>query len=629
MRSDRILLAMGIAALFWAPPLSAKTLVFCSEGSPENFYPSVNTTGTSFDANSQIYNRIVEFERGRTNIVPGLAERWDISEDGTTYTFHLRRDVKWHSNRNFRPSRDMNSDDIIFSIERQWKADHPYFNVTSSNHSYFNDMGLPSLLKSVERLDDFTVRITLNRPEAPFLSDLAMEYAGIQSREYADAMLKAGAPEKIDQEPIGTGPFYLVQYQKDAIIRYKAFADYWAGKAKIDDLIFAITPDASVRWAKLQKGECHVMPYPNPADLDAMRKDRNIVILEQPGLNIGYLAYNTTRKPLDDVRVRKALNMAINKQAIIDAVYLSSGIPAKNPIPPTMWAYNDDIKDDPYDPDAAKKLLAEAGYGDGFATDLWAMPVQRPYNPNARRIAELMQADLAKIGVQAQIKSYEWGEYRKRVQNGEHMMVQLGWTGDNGDPDNFLKDTDLVVRLALKENQGKPVFMLGHSMGGLVAAGYGASHGNVLKGMILSGAALDFLPAFGDLGKTYTEAMGNTVMPNSLAAAICRDPEVVKAYQEDPLVLKGVTLRLLYTTFFQGIERLHQNIANYQIPCLILHGGSDLLVPNSVAQWFYDHIPSRDKTQKIYPECYHEILNEKEEKDLVIADIVDWINSRR
>jgi dipeptide transport system substrate-binding protein len=251
-------------------------------------------------------------------------------------------------------------------------------------------------------------------------------------------MLKAGTPEKIDQEPVGTGPFFLVQYQKDAIIRYRAFPDYFGGKAKIDDLIFAITPDAAVRWAKLQKNECQVMPYPNPADLDAMRRDPNVRILEQPGLNIGYLAYNTLKKPFTDARVRRALNMAINKKAIIDAVYLSTGIAAKNPIPPTMWSYNDDIKDDPYDPAAAKKLLAEAGYPNGFATDLWAMPVQRPYNPNARRIAELMQADLAQIGVKAEIKSFEWGEYRKRIEAGEHQMAQIGWTGDNGDPDNFL-----------------------------------------------------------------------------------------------------------------------------------------------------------------------------------------------
>jgi dipeptide transport system substrate-binding protein len=421
-----------------AASASSKTLVFCSEGSPENFYPGVNTTGTTFDANEPIYNRIVEFERGGTQVVPGLAEKWDVSSDGTVYTFHLRKNAKWHSNKNFKPTRPANADDVVFMIERQWKEDNPYFKVTSPNHSYFGDMGMPDLLKSVEKVDDYTVRITLKRPEAPFLADLAMMWASVQSKEYADAMMKAGTPEKLDQEPVGTGPFSLVNYQKDAVIRFKAFPEYWGGKAKLDDLVFAITPDASVRWAKLQKGECHVMPYPNPADLDAMRKDKNVTILEQPGLNVGYLAYNTQKKPFDDVRVRKALNMAINKKAIIDAVYLSTGVAAKNPIPPSMWSYNDAVKDDPYDPEAAKKLLSEAGFPNGMETDIWAMPVQRPYNPNAKRIAELMQADLAKIGVKAEIKSFEWGEYRKRMQAGEHQTGMLGWTGDNGDPDNFL-----------------------------------------------------------------------------------------------------------------------------------------------------------------------------------------------
>jgi dipeptide transport system substrate-binding protein len=433
-----LLCAVALPLILAMAPVAAKTLVFCSEGSPENFYPGINTTGTSFDANSQIYSRIVDFERGGTKVVPGLAEKWTVSKDGLEYTFFLRQGVKWHSNKNFKPTRDFNADDFMFAIERQWKENDPYFKVTSSNHSYFNDMGMPKLLKSVDKLDEYTVKITLNKPEAPFLSNLAMEYAGIQSKEYAIAMLKAGTPERIDQDPIGTGPFMMVQYQKDALIRFKAFPDYWGGKAKIDDLIFSITPDASVRWAKMQKGECHVMPYPNPADLDAMRKDKNVTVLEQPGLNVGYLAYNTTKKPFDDVRVRKAINMAIDKKAIVSAVYLSTGIAATNPIPPTQWSYNKAIKDDAFDPAAAKKALAAAGYPNGFTTDLWAMPVQRPYNPNAKRIAELMQADLAKIGVKAEIKSFEWGEYRKRMQAGEHQMGMLGWTGDNGDPDNFL-----------------------------------------------------------------------------------------------------------------------------------------------------------------------------------------------
>jgi dipeptide transport system substrate-binding protein len=432
------LCALALPALLAVGQVGAKTLVYCSEGSPENFAPSINTTGTSFDASEQIYDNLVDFERGGTKVVPGLAEKWDVSKDGLEYTFHLRKGVKWQSNKNFKPSRDFNADDILFMFERQWKENDPYFKVTSSNHAYFGDMGMPKLLKSVDKVDEYTVKIVLNAPEAPFLSNLAMQYAGVQSKEYAIAMLKAGTPEKLDQEPVGTGPFMLVQYQKDAIIRYKAFPQYWAGKAKIDDLIFSITPDASVRWAKLQKGECHVMPYPNPADLPAIRKDPNVVVMEQPGLNIGYLAYNTTKKPFDDVRVRKAVNMAINKKAIVDAVYLGTGVPATNPIPPTQWSYNKAIKDDAFNPEEAKKLLAAAGLKDGFATDLWAMPVQRPYNPNAKRIAELMQADLAKVGIKAEIKSFEWGEYRKRMQAGEHQMGMLGWTGDNGDPDNFL-----------------------------------------------------------------------------------------------------------------------------------------------------------------------------------------------
>jgi len=430
--------AFATSALMAVSGLSAKTLVYCSEGSPENFYPAINTTGTSFDVSEQIYDGLVGFERGGTSVVPALAEKWSVSKDGLEYVFQLRKGVKWHSNKNFQATRDFNADDIIFMIERQWKENHPYFKVTSPNHSYFGDMGMPKLLKSVDKVDDYTVKIVLNRPEAPFLADLAMQWAGVQSKEYADVMLKAGTPEKIDQEPIGTGPFALVQYQKDAIIRFKAHPTYWAGKAKIDDLIFSITPDASVRWAKVQKAECHVMPYPNPADLDSIRKDANVQVLEQAGLNVGYLAYNTTKKPFDDVRVRKAINMSIDKNAIISAVYLSTGVAAINPIPPSMWSYNKAIKDDAFNPAEAKKLLAAAGYPNGFSTDLWAMPVQRPYNPNAKRIAELMQADLVKVGVTAEIKSFEWGEYRKRMQAGEHQMGMLGWTGDNGDPDNFL-----------------------------------------------------------------------------------------------------------------------------------------------------------------------------------------------
>ena len=417
----------------------AKTFVYCSEGSPEGFTPALYTSGTTFDASSKnIFDKLAHFERGSTKIVPGLATSWDISEDGMVYTFHLRKNVDFHTTSFFTPSRQFNADDVIFSIERQRDPNHPYHKVSGGNYEYFTGMGMKDLIKSIEKKDDYTVVFTLTKPEAPFIADMAMDFASIQSAEYADKMLEAGTPDQFDQKPVGTELFAFVSYQKDSSIRYVAHETYWQGRAKIDRLVFSITPDASVRYAKLKAGECHLMPYPNPADLEQMKKDPSIHLMEQAGLNVGYLAFNVTKDHLKDVRVRQALSMAINKQAIIDSIFMGAGIIAKNPIPPTIWSYNDAVKDYDYDVEKAKKLLAEAGYADGFETDIWAMPVQRPYNPNARRMAEMIQEDWSKVGVTAKIVSYEWGEYLKRSMNGEHQTVLLGWTGDNGDPDNFL-----------------------------------------------------------------------------------------------------------------------------------------------------------------------------------------------
>ena len=440
MRTGWIVAAACAAVLAGAaaPPAQAKTLVYCAEGSPENFNPMLNTTGTTFNANLPIYNRLTEFRAGTTEVQPGLAEKWDVSADGKTFTFHLRHGVKWHSNKNFKPTRDFDADDVIFSFERQWKDSNPYHKVSGGGYDYFGDMNFPKLLQSIEKVDPYTVRFTLAEPQAPFLADLAMDFASIQSKEYADALLKLGKPELIDQDPIGTGPFEFVAYSKDSTIRYRAFPGYWGPKPHLDALVFAIAKDPAVRLAKLRANECQIAVYPNPADLDSIRKDPKLQMLSQPGLNIGYLAFNNTKKPFTDKRVRQAINMAIDKKSILTAIYQGSGEPAKNLIPPTMWSYNKSIQDWPYDPAKAKALLAEAGFPDGFETTLWAMPVQRPYNPDARRMAEMMQADLAKVGIKATIVSYEWGEYRKRVQSGsEHDAALLGWTGDNGDPDNF------------------------------------------------------------------------------------------------------------------------------------------------------------------------------------------------
>ena len=434
----KAVIAAAMLTVLSAPAFAAKTLVYCSEGSPENFTPALNTTGTSFDAARPVYNQLVEFERGSTKVVPGLAESWTVSPDGKEITFKLRKGVKFHSGVNgFTPTRDFNADDVIFSFERMWKPENPYHKVTGGAYDYFNDMSMPELLKSIDKVDDYTVKFVLTEPNSPMLANLAMDFATIQSKEYADLLLKKGTPEQFDQIPVGTGPFSFVNYQKDAVIRYKANPNYFLGKPALDNLVYAITPDATARYAKLKKGECHVMIAPNPADIAGLKTDPVVNLISQPGLNIGYLSFNTQKPPFDKKEVRQAFNMAIDKAAIIKDVYQGAGQAAINPIPPTIWSYNKDIKDYPFDPAKAKEMLAAAGVKTPLDIDLWWMPVQRPYNPNAKRVAEMMQSDLAKIGVNAKLVSYEWGEYRKRLQQGEHMTGQLGWTGDNGDPDNF------------------------------------------------------------------------------------------------------------------------------------------------------------------------------------------------
>ena len=432
----------GVATMAYGqesmPITPTKSLVFCAGGNPMSFYPGMERGLITADANRQIYSRIVEFEPEGTQLVSGLAERWVASPDGTEYTFFLRKDVQWHSHSHFKPSRTLNADDIVFTMERQWKERHPFYKVTSSNHAGFLSMKMDKLLKSISKVDEHTVKITLHKADASFVANLALGWAGVQSKEYADLMLAAGTPERIDQEPIGTGPFMMVEYKKDAFIRYKAFPQYFLGEAKIGSLTFSITPNSSESWAKLRKGECDVMGYAHPDDLDAMRQHPDVMVLEQVESSIGYVAYNTTRKPFDDVRVRKAINMAISKKAIVAGVYLDFGAVANSPIPSTQWSHKADLRDDPFDPVAARKLLSDAGYPDGFTTDLWVMPVSRRYNPDARRVADLMKTSLARIGVTVEFKTYEWREYIKRMRNGEHQMGMSGWFGDNGDPDNYL-----------------------------------------------------------------------------------------------------------------------------------------------------------------------------------------------
>ncbi len=427
--------ALGSCALADAP----RTLVFCSEGDPVGLQPALQTDGTSFDASSRtIYDRLLDFRPGTAELVPALATAWQVSADGLVYTLQLRRDVPFQRNFGFQPTRTFDADDVVFTFARMADSGHPYHAVSGGNYPYYASMDLPRLLRAVYRVDDHTVRFELTRPNATFLSDLTMDFASIVSAEYAAWLQRERRMQDFDLKPVGTGPFELVAYQPGSQLRFRAFARHWRGRPAIDHLVFAITPDASVRWARLRAGECQLMAQPNPADLRAIHAAPGIKVQRKPGMNVAYLAFNTERGPLRDRRVRRALALALDRDALVRAIYQGDAVTARGPLPPTLWAHDPLLALPRHDPDAARHLLAEAGYRQGFALTLWAFPISRPYLPAARRMAEMIQAAWARVGVRARIVSYEWGEYLRRVGRGEHDAALMGWSGDNGDPDNFL-----------------------------------------------------------------------------------------------------------------------------------------------------------------------------------------------
>ncbi len=444
MRARRYL---AIAALLSAVgPLSAQadTLVVCTEASPDALNAQLSTANTSFDVSEQIADRLVEMKIGGSDLVPGLAESWAISADGLTYTFKLRHGVKFQSNTSFKPTRDFNADDVVFSFQRMMDKSNPFYQSANGNFPEFVDLVGPNLL-SIDKIDDYTVEMKLKAPLAPLLPSLSMQPFSIISAEYAASLQKSGNLGALDQEPVGTGPFSFVQYQKDAVIRFRAFPEFW-GKGgvqpdrvpKVDNLVFAITPDASVRYAKLRTNECQIARYPNPADLPAMRANPDLKVQEAAIAGTNYIRFRVDRKPLDDRRVRRALVEAIDMDSLVRAVFQGGGKPAASLVPPSLWGYDPDLTPYKYDPGNAKRLLAEAGYPNGFTIDLWAIPVVRAYMPNGRRTAEMIQADWAKIGVTANIVTYEWGEYLKRSRAGEPSVGMLGGTWDYPDPSEIL-----------------------------------------------------------------------------------------------------------------------------------------------------------------------------------------------
>jgi peptide/nickel transport system substrate-binding protein len=424
-----------------AAPKKGGTLVFGRGGDSVGLDPAYETDGNSFMVCDNIFESLVAYKDESTELEPGLASSWEISDDGKTYTFKLRQGVRFHDGT------PMDSNAVVFSVGRMMKDRKLKFfgkgwEIPPQDRppEYWLSMEMDNTIDSIEAMDEDTVVFKLKRVEAPFLANMGMDFADIIS---PTAFLKN--PKEFLRNPVGTGPFKFVQWIRDDRIILEKNTDYWdkSGGPYLDKLIFRAIPDNPVRFLELKGGNIHICQFPNPADIPLARKDPNLKLPEQPGMNIGYLSFNHTKPLWQNIHMRRAMAYGIDRKAIVDNIYHGMGQVAINPIPPTMWGYNDEIKDYPYDPELAKKELELAGYPEGKGLPeitLWSMPVPRPYNPEGLKVGVAMIGDLSKIGITARIVSYDWGTYlkRQRQQPQDMDLFQLGWTGDNGDPDNFL-----------------------------------------------------------------------------------------------------------------------------------------------------------------------------------------------
>ncbi|WP_284243250.1 ABC transporter substrate-binding protein [Thalassotalea insulae] len=418
--------------------LSENSVIYCSEGSPEVFNPQLVTSGVTIDATSkQLYNQLITFSASDNTIAPSLAKSWHVTRDNKRITFYLRKDVHFHQTNYFTPTRPLNADDVLFSFNRILDSNNPFHQISGGKYPFFQSVDFSELIDSIEKINDYTVRFNLKRADSSFLANLATDFAIILSKEYAEQLMKLNLPDLIDNLPIGTGPFKLKEYRTGSFIRFSPHSQYWNGAPQINQLLFDITPSNTGRLTKLLAGECDVIAY--PIAQEKIRNNPQLSLDQVTAFNIGYLGFNTTKFPFDNKLVRKAVAHAINKQAILDTVYFgdAEGVAASTIIPPSSWAYDDKIPVIEYSVSKAKILLEQAGLSDGFTIDLWAMPVQRAYNPDAVTMAKLIQADLKKIGITVNIISFNWQEFLRRLALGQHQSVLLGWSADHPDPDNF------------------------------------------------------------------------------------------------------------------------------------------------------------------------------------------------
>ena len=439
--------------------LTDNGLIYCTHASGFSFNPQTSDAGTSMNVvTEQIYNKL--FEISNTAIpTPILAQSYSISPDGKIITIYLRKGIKFHHTDWFKPTRDFNADDVVFSLNRvlgyetylptleQSAVDYknPQYRIFHEQAKkvrfpYFESIKLNQKIESVKALNPHTVQITLFKPDASILSHLASQYAIIFSQEYAVQLNADDNLVQLDLLPVGTGPYKVKNYFRNQYVRLEKNEDYWKKDAKIKNIIIDLSTDRTGRLVKFFNGECQIASYPEVSQLGLLKEnDKRYYVKSAEGMNLAYFAFNFQNAVIQDEQVRRAIAQAINRQRIIKTIYHNTATVANNIIPNISWASSVNTPDFAYDfnPSEAKKVLQDKR----LHLNMWVLNEEQVYNPAPLKTAELIKEDLNNVGVNVTIRSvtrtFLIDQLNKKSEN--YDMILTGWLAGNLDPDSFMR----------------------------------------------------------------------------------------------------------------------------------------------------------------------------------------------
>jgi peptide/nickel transport system substrate-binding protein len=391
--------------------------------------PSHQTDGLSFNTTAEVMESLVAFKPGTFDIEPGLAQKWTVDRSGTLWTFDLRPGAT------FQDGTPADAAAVKFNFDRWRLTNDP--NRGSFDYSYYADMfgGFPGVIREVNVSSPTRVVLELAHPFGPFLRDIAIAPFAIGS----PAAIKADA-KAFELKPIGSGPYAIGEWVRDDHITLTANPNYTGPRPKpaYQTVVIRDIPDQATSVLSIEKGDIQMLTDPRPDDAKTLAAQKGITIVNQPSNNLAYVALNIEKKPFDQLLVRQAIAYAVDAAAIAHGLYAPGTVVAANWTPPGMLGENPAIKPYVRDITRAKSLLRQAGFPNGFSTDLFYPTAPRPYMPEPQRLAETLQAQLKDAGINVTLQPYEFGVFLSKVRNGEHQMCLIGWSGDNGDPDNFL-----------------------------------------------------------------------------------------------------------------------------------------------------------------------------------------------